>query len=139
MPDPMPERGAGDVTPDPVHVIRRHSEVALCPKLSLLPSHYRSDGSCLCVDPPEGVDDLLSIQQAADILGIEYQTARAYHGRAMARRKRGFDPKPGDWPEEDRRVGKTPAWFESTIRRFEANRPGQGAGGGRPPRREEAS
>jgi hypothetical protein len=31
--------------------IIKHSDIANCPKRSLLPQHYRDDGTCLCDDP----------------------------------------------------------------------------------------
>lgn len=33
-------------------VIRR-SDIDRCPLRSLLPAHYRDDGTCLCVEAPE--------------------------------------------------------------------------------------
>lgn len=72
--------------------------------------------------------DLTGIAAAA---GITPDSARTYHTRAVANRRSG-SPKPGDLPEPDITIAGRPAWRADTIQTWMANRPGQGAGGGRP-------
>lgn len=79
------------------------------------------------------IEDYLTLEQVAVRLGWSLKTARTMHYRANRRRAAG-EPRPGDLPEPDHRFGRTPVWLEDTIDRFEATRPGQGAGGGPKPR-----
>jgi predicted DNA-binding transcriptional regulator AlpA len=64
-------------------------------------------------------EELLDVAQIADIVGVKPATIRQYAHR-------------GDMPKPDRRFGRSPAWRRSTIARWLEDRPGQGAGGGRP-------
>lgn len=77
-------------------------------------------------------DRLLDYEGLAELLGIGLESARAYNARATHHRKlaaRTGDPnyvRPGDLPEPDNYFGQSPAWKESTIREWDANRPGRG-------------
>lgn len=76
-----------------------------------------------------------SLEEVAEAVGVTYNSARTYHGRAEINRKKE-DPKPGDLPPPDRYFGRSPVWKPATIRKWLSNRPGRGAGGGRPSRQE---
>ena len=80
---------------------------------------------------------LLDMRAIADRLGVKEKSVRHYHAMAE-RRRREDNPKPGDMPPPDDRFGRTPVWKASTIRRWEAARPGRGVGGGPRARRREA-
>lgn len=67
---------------------------------------------------------------------LTYKTVRGYHQHAEQRRRAGT-PRPGDLPEPDERFGRSPVWLPETIDRWASSRPGHGAGGGRPAKREE--
>ncbi|MFE7759350.1 hypothetical protein [Streptomyces sp. NPDC057429] len=69
----------------------------------------------------ESPDDLLDREEARLQLGdiVEPETWRGYVNRKHA-------------PEADKVVCGVPHWKRSTIRNWDANRPGAGAGGGRP-------
>ncbi|KWT61845.1 hypothetical protein ADL21_11205 [Streptomyces albus subsp. albus] len=67
----------------------------------------------------------------AEKTGLAYDTVRFYHNKAEARRREKA-PKPGDFPPPDDTFGRSPVWREGTIDIWLANRPGRGAGGGRP-------
>lgn len=77
-------------------------------------------------------DRLLDYEQLAEYLGIGIESARAYNARATHHRRlaaKHGDPnyvRPGDLPEPDLYVGQSPAWFESTIEKWNAARPGRG-------------
>ena len=74
-----------------------------------LPSVGMTDVACV----------LLTTREAATLAGVTPASWRSYVSR-------------GDAPQPDGRLGVTPWWRESTIRRWQKSRPGQGAGGGRP-------
>lgn len=73
----------------------------------------------------------LDIADIAELLGIGVPSARTYHQRARQNERDG-QPKPGDMPAPDRHFGRSPAWKSETITEWMQQRPGQGAGGGRP-------
>ena len=50
------------------HMVITSAQIAACPKLSFLPSHYRSDGTCKCGDPDFWVASLI----ATKILYLTY-------------------------------------------------------------------
>lgn len=75
----------------------------------------------------------LDLQGVAAHTGLEYTTVRGYHTLAT-RRRRAHASRPGDLPKPDDHFGQSPAWKISTIDAWLATRPGQGAGGGRPPK-----
>lgn len=72
-----------------------------------------------------------SLHELAEALGVTYNSARTYHGRAEINRRRGT-PKDGDLPPPDRKFGRSPVWHPETIQNWLPTRPGRGAGGGRP-------
>lgn len=73
---------------------------------------------------------LLTLPDIAARIGVGVDSIRVYHQRATKNRKLG-KPRPGDLPEPDQTFGRSPVWLESTIVKWEAKRPGRGAGGGR--------
>ncbi|MCX5046243.1 hypothetical protein OG921_24020 [Aldersonia sp. NBC_00410] len=75
---------------------------------------------------------MLDIARLAEYMGWTVKSTRTAHARAVKRRREG-QPRPGDLPEHDERIGGSPVWYLATIRTWEPTRPGQGAGGGRPP------
>jgi hypothetical protein len=58
-------------------------------------------------------------------------TVRSYHDAATKRRNDEC-PRPGDFPAPDQHFARTPVWLEATVDTWATNRPGRGAGGGRP-------
>lgn len=72
-----------------------------------------------------------SLHDLAVVLGVTYNSARTYHGRAEINRRIGA-VKPGDLPPPDRKFGRSPVWYPKTIEKWLPSRPGRGAGGGRP-------
>lgn len=77
--------------------------------------------------------EYLTLPQLAERMDWTIKTARTLHYRATRRRAEGTS-RPGDLPKEDHRVGRIPLWLSTTIDLWEAERPGQGAGGGPKPR-----
>jgi len=73
----------------------------------------------------------LTLTDIAHLAGVEVVTARTYHTRATANRRAGT-PKPGDLPAPDQVFGQSPVWTRDTIDTWLKQRPGRGAGGGRP-------
>lgn len=72
------------------------------------------------------------LRDIAEYLGVEYSSARTYHGRSEIHRRNG-EVKPGDMPAPDARFGNSPVWLKDRIVHWkEHQRPGKGAGGGRP-------
>ena len=63
--------------------------------------------------------ELMGLDRAASYCGL----ARASFSTYVSR---GYGPKP------DVKIGGSPAWTRATLREWKKNRPGQGAGGGRP-------
>lgn len=74
----------------------------------------------------------LDIEGVAEFMGWTVESTRTLHKRA-ARRRRDGDVRPGDLPAPDEVFGgRTPVWLVETLESFKVNRPGKGAGGGRP-------
>lgn len=71
------------------------------------------------------------LRDIAEYLGIEYSSARTYHGRAEIHRRKDT-VRPGDMPPPAERFGNSPVWEPATIVQWHAQRPGKGAFGGRP-------
>lgn len=77
-------------------------------------------------------DKLIGYEELAELLGLTLESARAYNARATHHRKLAAersDPnyvRPGDLPEPDHYFGQSPAWFESTIKKWDEARPGRG-------------
>jgi predicted DNA-binding transcriptional regulator AlpA len=79
------------------------------------------------VEPPTYLD----MEAVAEYLGLAYKTVRSYHNVAEKRRREN-QSRPGDFPPPDAQFGRSPVWSPETIDAWKANRPGRGAGGGRP-------
>ena len=81
---------------------------------------------------------LLDLRAAAEVVGVAYRTMRNYHQTAERHRRlaeKNDDPtfiRPGDLPPPDETYGRSPVWKLSTIKKYMHDRPGRGAGGGRP-------
>jgi len=80
----------------------------------------------------------LDLAGAAEVAGVQYRTMRNYHQTAERNRRLAEKYKdasfirPGDLPKPDDTFGRSPVWLPATIEQWMANRPGRGAGGGRP-------
>lgn len=79
---------------------------------------------------------MLTIADVAKLLGpsIKPKTISTY----MSESKRGGRYEKHPFPEPDGRIGRAPWWLPSradAIRKWDVERPGQGAGGGRPRRK----
>lgn len=80
----------------------------------------------------------LTLSGVAERAGVQYRTMRNYHQTAERNRRLAKKHKdlsfirPGDLPEPDDKFGRSPVWLPSTIDEWISNRPGRGAGGGRP-------
>ena len=70
---------------------------------------------------------LLGYAEVAERIGVDVRAVRTYLAKARAHRAEGTSTK-GDLPEPDLIIGKSPAWHEATIARWEKNRPGRGSG-----------
>ena len=66
----------------------------------------------------------LDTKAVAELLGVTPETINRYRVGDRAA-KYGF-------PEPDGRIGGRPWWWSTTIEKWRKNRPGQGAGAGRP-------
>ena len=81
---------------------------------------------------------LLDLRAAAEVAEVKYRTMRNYHQTAERHRRlavQSNDPsyiRPGDLPPPDQTYGRSPIWKLSTIKKWMRERPGRGAGGGRP-------
>lgn len=75
----------------------------------------------------------LTLADIARVIGVGIDSMRVYHQRA-ARNRRMNEPRPGDLPKPDETFGRSPVWSAETVSEWIAQRPGRGAGGGRPPR-----
>lgn len=63
--------------------------------------------------------DLMDTNAVAALLGVTRSTISTYLAR-------------GRMPQPDLRIAGGPVWHRATITEWAANRPGRGAGGGRP-------
>lgn len=61
--------------------------------------------------------DLLDLAAVAELAGITPDSARTYHTRATANRRKGT-PKPGDLPPPDITIANRPAWQRDTIEKW---------------------
>lgn len=66
--------------------------------------------------------EYLDLKAIADLAGVDRKSLQTYHKRATANRAVG-DPRPGDLPPEDIRLGQTPGWERETIEHWLATRP----------------
>jgi hypothetical protein len=73
------------------------------------------------------------LRDIAEKLGVQYSSARTYHGRAEINRRRE-NVRPGDMPPPDDRFGNSPVWAQETVEAWIKRRPGKGSGGGAPRR-----
>ncbi|HEY8590206.1 MAG TPA: transcriptional regulator [Naasia sp.] len=71
--------------------------------------------------PPGQVPRLLTLDEVAARYGWTIATARQYRASGVL-------------PPPDAVFGRTPVWLPATLDVWERDRPGQGAGGGRPSR-----
>lgn len=74
---------------------------------------------------------LLSIADIAERYGLTAPTVRTYNGQATQRRRAGT-PTGHDFPPAVARVGNSPLFDADEVEGWFRNRPGRGAGGGRP-------
>ena len=65
--------------------------------------------------------NVLTADEAAELAGVTPASFRSYVSRGSA-------------PRPDGKLGGTPYWQRSTITKWLRSRPGQGVGGGRPPK-----
>jgi len=70
-------------------------------------------------------EEYLDLAAIADLAGVSRESIKTYHKRATANRAAG-NPRPGDLPAEDIRLGRTPGWRRKTIEKWLANRPRAG-------------
>lgn len=78
-------------------------------------------------------DDYLTLADLAELLGVKTETISFYRAHSKPGRRYADHP----FPTEDRLFGRSPVWAASRrdeIKAWDAGRPGQGAGGGRPTR-----
>lgn len=67
----------------------------------------------------------LTLEEIAERAGITVGSARTYHKRATANRAIG-DPRPGDLPAPQIRLGRTPGWDDETVEEWLRTRPRAG-------------
>lgn len=74
-----------------------------------------------------GAGPLLDTEGVAAKIGAKGSaTVRVYLKRTRARVKQGLPVRAQDLPLPDQQVGRSPAWYEATIDRWIASRPGRG-------------
>lgn len=73
-----------------------------------------------------GDEQLLDTAAVAARVGLGVQTIRIYLKRTRALVAEDLPVRPQDFPLPDRVIGRSPAWFPSTIDRWLASRPGSG-------------
>lgn len=66
--------------------------------------------------------EYLDLKAIAALAGIDRKSLQTYHKRATANRA-ADNPRPGDLPPEDIRLGQTPGWQRDTIDNWLATRP----------------
>jgi hypothetical protein len=71
--------------------------------------------------------DVITIDVWARLQGVSKVTAQSNLSKSNKRREAG-EPRPGDMPEPDDRVGQTPVYLMGTYRAWEAARPGRSGG-----------
>lgn len=70
----------------------------------------------------------LTLAEIAERADVGEETMRVYHKRANRNRRTG-KVRPGDLPEPDITLGRTPGWSERAVTRWLESRPGRGAKG----------
>jgi predicted DNA-binding transcriptional regulator AlpA len=73
------------------------------------------------------VQQLLTVAEVAKLLGVQEASVRKYASLDRSTGKRRM-------PAPDGHLGRTPYWYPATVEAWQASRPGQGVGGGRPRR-----
>lgn len=71
-------------------------------------------------------DPYIGTNEVADLIGVQAATVRLYLKRTRKRLADDLPVRPQDLPEPEIVINRSPAWRESTIRRWQANRPGRG-------------
>lgn len=74
---------------------------------------------------------LINIDVWAFLQGVSKATAQQNRSRHNARRGTP-EARAGDMPPEDKTIGRSPFWLMASYRTWDANKPGKGAGAGRP-------
>lgn len=54
------------------------------------------------------------LDEVAVFIGVTYNSARTYHGRAEINRRKGAE-KTSDMPPPDHKFGRSPVWYPETI------------------------
>ena len=83
-------------------------------------------------------DPYLDLDAVADLLGVGRQTLIQY--RALSRPGKRYEHHP--FPAPDRTFSRAPVWKADRapeLKQWAQSRPGQGTGGGRPPKTKEDS
>lgn len=78
-------------------------------------------------------DDYLTLADLAELLDVKPNTVSFYRAHSKPGGRYADHP----FPTEDRVIARSPVWLAERadeIKAWDAGRPGQGAGGGRPPR-----
>jgi hypothetical protein len=81
-------------------------------------------------------DDYLTLADLAELLDVKPNTVSFLRTHSKPGGRYAGDP----FPEPDRTIARSPVWLAERadeIKAWNARRPGQGAGGGRPPRKAE--
>lgn len=81
----------------------------------------------------QGMAEYLSTSDVAALLGMKPASVRFLRAQSRPGGRYEADP----FPEPDITVARSPAWSaerEDEIKAWNGRRPGQGAGGGRPPK-----
>ncbi|MCF1592497.1 MULTISPECIES: MarR family transcriptional regulator [Streptomyces] len=69
---------------------------------------------------------LLDTEAVAAKIGVTSETVRMYLKRTRKRIADGLTVRPQDLPLPDEQFNRSPAWLQSTIDAWIANRPGRG-------------
>lgn len=78
-------------------------------------------------------DDLFDYETLSDYMDVSVPVLRKYLSNARTNRAAGINH-PADMPEPDMVIGRSPAWWQSTVDEWLAARPGKGVGGGPKPK-----
>lgn len=72
--------------------------------------------------PEQDDDPYLDTEGVAGRAGLGTESIRVYLKRSRRREKDGYDLRPQDLPLPDLKVGRSPAWKQSTVDAWIANR-----------------
>lgn len=78
---------------------------------------------------PAETDPFMDTEGVATHLGLSTESVRIYLKRTRARVAAELPVRPQDFPLPDETFGRSPAWKQSTIETWRANRPGRGRRG----------